>query len=356
MATLWGSSGSGESCNDSYTTEQKNTIFSAMGGTALVSFSLCVVAMMFVLCFKLHKKFVYRLALYQVFSSMLVSLAVMLATVPIYIHDLIPYTTICTAGGYILEYLMWVKLLFAFFLLFHIFCLAAFLKNLMKLEVYYVLLSFLIPLLFTWIPFIHTSYGSTESWCWIRAHSSCDPTQRYWEGFIEQFALWYGPLSICIFVSIPAIIVILVAFKYRYNRLSPSESDPLLEECMKRYMLKVYFRKLIPLLIYPIIFFALFLFPIFRQVHHAISPPNFTLSLIHSVCYASVGLFSSIVLILHVLLVRRLKSWNEYFFHKNTETYDPTISLAENPNMVYDDRIGAFIITGPRGSSLINNI
>ncbi len=329
-----------------------------MGSTALVSFSLCAIAMLFVVCFKLHKKFAYRLAMYQVLSSMFVSLAVIFATVPIYYKDKddIPHKTLCIAGGFVLEYLMWVKLLFTFFLFFHIFCLAVFLKNLMNLEVYYVLLSFLLPMVFTWIPFIHTSYGPMESWCWIKEYTDCHHTQHYWEGFIEQFALWYGPLSICILASIPTIIIILVAFKYRYNRLSPSESDPLLEECMKRYMLKVYFRKLIPLLIYPIIFFALFLFPIFRQVRHAISHPYFDLSLAHSLCYASVGLFSSIVLILHVLLARRLKSWNEYFFHKNTETYDPTISLAENPNTIYDDRIGAIVITGPPGSSFYNQI
>ncbi len=51
-----------------------------------------------------------------------------------------------------------------------------------------------------------------------------------------------------------------------------------------------------------------------RQVHKALSSPvNFRLSIAHSICYASFGLFSSLLLIIHVLLVCRLKTWKEHF-------------------------------------------
>ena len=346
---MYDSSGDNSMNCSLYTSKQKTIILAAMGGTGACSISLSIVALLFVFCYKLHKKFAYRLAAYQVLSSMLLSMAVLVAAVPLHIHSNHSIRKIfCQASGFLLEYFMWVNLLQSLCLLFHIFCLAVFLRNLRKLETSYVVISVCLPLFFTWIPFLRRSYGETESWCWIKGYKNDCKTNDYLKGIIEQFAMWYGPLSICIIISLIAILLILVAFKYRYNKLSgPSEEDPLLENCMKRYMLKVYFRKLIPLLIYPVVFFALFVLPVVKQIHHTLYPESFGLSLAQSVCYASVGSFSGVVLILHVLLARRLKSWNEYFFHDHAKQLGSTV---DDLKMRYDEGVEAVVIESPNTS------
>ena len=346
---MYDSSGDNSMNCSLYSSKQKTIILAATGGTGACSISLSIVALLFVFCYKLHKKFAYRLAAYQVLSSMLLSMAVLVAAVPLHIHSHHSIRKIfCQASGFLLEYFMWVNLLQSLCLLFHIFCLAVFLRNLRKLETSYVVISVCLPLFFTWIPFLRRSYGETESWCWIKGYKNDCKTNDYLKGIIEQFAMWYGPLSICIIISLIAILLILVAFKYRYNKLSgPSEEDPLLENCMKRYMLKVYFRKLIPLLIYPVVFFALFVLPVVKQIHHTLYPESFGLSLAQSVCYASVGSFSSVVLILHVLLARRLKSWNEYFFHDHAKQLGSTV---DDLKMRYDEGVEAVVIESPNTS------
>ncbi len=243
-------------CTGFYTSHQKKVIFISVGSTGLVSVSLCVVAIALLLWFKLHKKFAYRLASYQVITSMLISCTVVMATVPIIGKR---YFVFCQIIGFFLEYFLWTKLLFVLCLIYHIFCLAVFSKNFKHLEPCYILVSFCVPLLFTWIPFVHRSYGLTESWCWIR-DTECNG-DRYMIGFIEQYVLWFGPLAVCIIASFIAIIVILVAIKKRYNQVietEVSENNPLIENPVKTYMLRVYFRKLLPMLIYPMVFLSYF--------------------------------------------------------------------------------------------------
>ena len=63
------------SCNvtGNLTSEQKNTLLIIFGSTSGAGVIVCVVSVLLVLFKKLYKKLVYRLALYQVLSSLLFS-------------------------------------------------------------------------------------------------------------------------------------------------------------------------------------------------------------------------------------------------------------------------------------------
>lgn len=320
---LYSNSTRNETCLPFFTTNQIRKIMITAGTIGSTSLVLCVFALSLVLRYGLYKKPVYRLASYQVIGSILVSVVMVLATVPILpvfdkrgsiIHK------ICMVLGFLLEYVLWIKLLIALCLIFHIFCIGVIRKNFGKVEVYYIAFSLLFPLLFVWIPFTTKSFGLTQSWCWIK-DSHCN-ARMYETGVIEQYSLWFGPLVLCALVSFIAIIIIVISFKYRYNKVMEvsTERDPLLENHVKKYMLNVYFRKLIPLLIYPIVFFLLFIFPTVRiRNHEALSSStNFKLALAHTSIYCSFGFFSGVLLILHVLLVRRLENWSD---HPNSKAF-----------------------------------
>ena len=293
-------------CNETYTNTQKNTLLIVAGCNGCVSFCMCVVAVSLVFCLRLYKVFTYRLAMYQVLSGMMFSCAVMLFFGSInYDGDSLPYVVVCKAQAFLTQYFLWVKLLFTMNLIFHLFCLAVFMKNFRKLELFYILLSTLFPLSFTWIPFIHNNYGVAGAWCWIRDWKDNCASQHYLEGIIEQFALWYGPLFVSLTVCIAITVIIFLVVLWRVCVCTMlSSHQPLLENNLKQRQ-KEMLQELLPLLAYPTIFCCISLIPIVNRIYDAVShSTSFELSLVHAITNYSMGLFSSAVLIMHVLIVR----------------------------------------------------
>ena len=296
------SSGDNETyCNETFSRTQRNTLLIVLGSTGLVSFSSCVVALSLVFHFGLHKKSTYRLAMYQVLSALAYSFILMLSFVSLNrSSDSLPFAIYCKAKAFFNVYILWVNLLFTISLTFHLFYLAVFLKNLEKMELFYVLFSTLFPLLFSWIPFIHNNYGVTGAWCWIRNWKGNCATQNYLEGIIEQFTLWYGPLFVCLTISIIATIIIVLVLLWRVCKAKSDVNQPLLKSKYKKAL-----HELLPLLAYPAIFNCLSLFSLVHRIYDAATPfTSFKLALAHSITISLLGLFSSTVLILHVVIVR----------------------------------------------------
>ena len=67
-------------------------------------------------------------------------------------------------------------------------------------EVVFLLLVFIIPAVFGWIPFITDSYGSTGLWCWI--HSIEKNCTIHGAGLAEQIALWTVPFALVAFLTL----------------------------------------------------------------------------------------------------------------------------------------------------------
>ena len=298
----------GTYCNETYSLVQKNILLVVLGGVGFVSFSVCMVAVSLVFCLKLFKKFTYRLAMYQVLSGMMLGfIHVLTPSLINYSGNSLPYLIVCKARAFLVEYFMWVKLLFTVYLIFHLFCLSVFLKNLQKLELIFVLTSTLFPLLFCWVPFIHNSYGLAGAWCWIRDWKDDCATQHYIEGIIEQFTLWYGPLFVCLTISIVAAIIILIVLLWRMCIIQSSQ-QPLLKNDMKQKHTEI-LKELLPLLAYPFLFFCLYLFPLINRLYDAINKvSSFKLAFAHAVTISMTGLFSGSLLIIHVVVIKTLSS------------------------------------------------
>ena len=67
-------------------------------------------------------------------------------------------------------------------------------------EVVFLLLVFIIPAVFDWIPFLTDSYGSTGLWCWI--HSIEENCTIHRAGLAEQIALWTVPFALVAFLTL----------------------------------------------------------------------------------------------------------------------------------------------------------
>ena len=292
-------------CNSSFTEHERNILIVSWLIPSIISFLMCSTALIFVISLKLYKHFVYRLAVYQVLACLFFSAIGILMMMNInYTKDTF-HVIECNIMAFLIHYAIWMKLLFTLCLVFHIFCMVVCFKNFEKLEILYILLSVLFPLVTAWIPFITHSYGVSNAWCWIRDWNENCPSERYKEGIIEQFTLWYGPLFVSLTVCVFVIGIIISVLAWRAcNRYKSQENEPLIisqEQNKNKKALK----QVLPLLAYPIIFYLLALLPFIDRVDEALSHSNYYLVLAHAIANALWGFFSGLALLVHVMILRK---------------------------------------------------
>ena len=285
-------------CNDSFSNEQRNHLQIVMMSSSFMSAVLCFFAVMVVLCYKLHKFFVYRLALYQVLSCLAFSMAEALQILNINYVENTYHGIVCRATAFLVTHTVWVKLFLTLCLVFHIYVRAVYLKNLKKCEITYIAISLSIPGFIASIPLITEYYGLAGAWCFIRDWKNHCPSEKDIAGIIQQFVLWYAPLVISLFICLIAVLIVVTKY-YFWRHCTCCHKTNTNEDANKEDV-----KKLLPLLAYPVIFFVLALFPLINRLYGAISPHNsFGLMLTHAVTEGLWGSCSALVLIGHVAYV-----------------------------------------------------
>ena len=296
--------------NSCKTTLQRNELILINGSIATFSFLCCVVAVSMVIVLRLYIHFIYRLAMYQVLASLFFSMSIGLALMLYdYKEDHLYYTVSCKMTAFLLVYSPWVKILFTSWLTFHLFSYVVFFKNLKRLEWLYISSSVFGPLLIACIPLVHNDYGFVGPWCYIRSWNDDCATEKYTEGIIEQFVLFYGPAFLMVGLCVVAIVTMLSVLLYRnYSRVIYDDQShaPLLDRDQRKEVIK----QLLPLLAYPIIYLLILIFPLTYRIYSAISPDTDFVSLLFlGLSYDSVGFFSSMALLVHLCSVQRYKRW-----------------------------------------------
>lgn len=109
----------GNCTNKSFDDETNDSILFTVCYTGLVSFFMCLLAISILCYLKLYKQFLYRLALYQVISSMDMSIVDILSvSVGSYAQNKQDCEGWCIALAFFRSYAEWMKLLFTFFLVY----------------------------------------------------------------------------------------------------------------------------------------------------------------------------------------------------------------------------------------------
>lgn len=159
--------------NDSEDTLLLNTIKPALALLSLVS---CLLAIVTLFCYKLHRSFNYRLIIYWLSASVLVS-GVFVVHLPIawyspsnqaLVHHcmFLAFAVFCSSSA---------MALMALFVTVEVCLLIICSMSLDKYEVPGVVLCFVLPLLFGWIPFVTDSYGFIDLRCGIVTRDeNCD--------------------------------------------------------------------------------------------------------------------------------------------------------------------------------------
>lgn len=273
---------------------------------------VCLLAAILVFVFKLHKMVTYRLALYQVLSGLAFALV---ATIKIIVinrsENPYVYDRVCITIGWLTMYCQLTKLLFTAWLTFHLFCFGVLHKNLNHLEALYVVTSLLVPAVMAAIPAITNTYGlSPLGGCFVYVQNDSQSI-----AVIERFVLWDGPAMAVLLLASAAMVVMVTSLaRIVCRRL---KYEPMIEGDQFWKAL----RQLLPLAIFPILFF-MFMLPVCAVHVQLARTPSLgrPLTLTASVFLVLWSMTSGAVLIAHITLVKCLSKQKSIVIQRNSNS------------------------------------
>lgn len=271
------------------------TVISATNG---VSAFVCLVAAILVFTHKLHKKLVYRLALYQVLASLaLATMNVVQSIFIFYTANPPAFARACIAVGLLTLYSEWTKLLFTMWVTFHLFCFAVLQKNFNKLEPLYVVTSLAVPGGMAAVPLITNTYGPEPRIgdCWIGV--SNDTSHLADAALIETYALWDAP-ALAILIAASAAMAIVVTKLACLVRRRATPYEPLTGG---RDTFWKALKQVLPLAIFPLMF-CIFMIPslVYDIFKYRASSSNESFALVTSTSFFLWGFASGVTLIVHI--------------------------------------------------------
>ena len=241
----------------------RQTLLIIRGTTAGLACLTCFIALLLMACFQLFYNTrkstmcTQRLIIYLTLSALFHSICLSLQPMSYNYKDEEAENSVflnvsCMATGFRLQYSSWVELLFTLVITVHLVLLPF--KKEYKIkwkELGYVLFPLILPLVFSWIPFLQKNYGMYGAWCWIQKDDlKCN---IFLEGMIEQFALWHGPRFILLSISL---LLLAVFFCHLHRLHQESEREAMLLQ-------------IIPLVIYSIVFQVLSWFGFVNDIYRA---------------------------------------------------------------------------------------
>ena len=194
----------------------------------------------------------------------------------------------CMAVGFLNQYSAWIVLLFSLMATVHV-LLFSLDKSYPKLEFCYFLAPFIVPLTFSWIPFIHDTYGLAGAWCWIRKEDK-DCTE-YLVGLIEQYILWYVPHFILEVINTVLVIIIFVIMRKVYKQKGKKKFN-------------IWFLQVLPILLFTIIYLFLNWSGTINHIYQTIYPvENIHLWMFHAILSSSWGLVTGISFTIYLIIL-----------------------------------------------------
>ena len=180
-------------CNSSLPGNVRKELVAILSSGGFAGVLSCGSALILLVFFRMYRTFSERLVLYLLLSGLFLASVLALQNLQItwVAFDFSQHHSLCQSMGFILQYSFWILLLLTTFIVLHLASLVFFYKTFNNSEPFLVLFSVIFPLFFSWVPFIHDTYGLSGAWCWIRVYHH-DDCHLHSEGLIEQYAMWYA--------------------------------------------------------------------------------------------------------------------------------------------------------------------
>ena len=279
---------------------------SACAGT--VSALCCIVVICLIFLLKKHYFFIQRMILYHCLAILLRALAVILRFYRPLVFDMdgTVQDMLCTISGFTNQLTLWILIMNYSILTFTLLMTAIYRKNVARLERLYVVLIFVFPLTFNWIPFIGNSYGYARAWCWIRSVNFDDDCSEHRLGMIFGTVLWNVPFFAILFVMIPTYLftIFYVARKRFCKRKKNTKIsyDPEMDRLKQHLNKEVW-----PILFFP---FGLILLNVTTVINALFSftgsPPVYPIWILHGMFAELQGAYSVLIFVLDHKTWKRL--------------------------------------------------
>ena len=277
-------------------------------GSAIVSALCCIFVICLIFLLKKHYFFIQRLILYHCLAALFRAAALITRFHRLkYNDDSKALKVFCSISGFMDQISLWYLMVDFSVITFTLLMIAVFHKNVARLERLYVVLIFVFPLTFNWIPFIEDSYGKSGAWCWIR-NLNYDDCSEHKFGSIIQNVLWKVPTYIFLIIMIPTYLMV-VGFVARQKCCS---KDGASREQNRDTLRRTLHEEVWPLLFFPFGALILNLLPLANEIYETIyiDDPSYELSLAGAVLSPLQGGYIALVYTLDCDTIRRLSYSN----------------------------------------------
>ena len=265
-------------------------------GSALVSALCCIFVISLIFLLKKHYFFIQRIILYHSLAVLVRSLSTALRFHRLgYGDESSALDTLCTISAFTGQVTLWVLIMDSLVISFVLLMSAFFYKNVARLEGLYVVLIFVFPLTFNWIPFINNTYGQFGAWCWIRVINYEDCSVHEF-GAILRLVLWNVPF-ICNHILLVPVYLFTLAYVAKQHCCKPRGRDTYNSkmETVKKHLNE----EVWPLLFFPLGIILFNLFPVVNAIYGTVSTePSYALWMLHAIFSPLQGGYVTLVYLL----------------------------------------------------------
>ena len=295
-------SGNNTNSSDCLSAEEQRTLSIAIACASSAASLACILAIVFTLASKGHKKFVHRLTLYLTVATLIEAVMSIFDVLPVH-HDGTAvvvrngFEEICAAFGFLFQVSMLLEKLVIGWIVFHLVlflvlrCSSSVIT--WKYEVCGLVVVVTLPFSFNWIPFVDGMYGLSGLFCWIKLseNSNCKYDNL---GLTLMFVLFYGPsFAVCLFTF-----VLLVAIAIAMCKRAMQSENGLCQPSVHLQGLK----EVLPLLVYPVFYFVVVVAVMatrLRELTTQAVKHSDSSGLVRDVIISCTRLFIPLVLMLH---------------------------------------------------------
>lgn len=295
------SNGQAFNCSDDNSTNRLDVLVYSTGAANAAGIVICVASIALAVCLKLHRRLIYRLAIYQVAGAVSYGTTAIIDVIQLlfmrYGKDRAINMPLCLTNAYLNTYTLLVVLFFTIITTVHLFMFAVFYKNLKRLEVCYFTLALVLPAVIAAVPFATKTYGQqfpNQPWCWIVLYiNGCSMESRSTAAIVEVFTLYLGTGLVTLLTLSSLVVVMLVVLRWRSRVMGVN---------------KVAIKQIIPLVVYPITSCVLIIVLIGRYVYDSLPIAarhrlDQTLSISDQVANACFLWTAGLYFLLHILVV-----------------------------------------------------
>ena len=258
---------SNRSCAEKYDNAAYHGLLYFRCVLSIISILFILSMLAVIILFKKYRFFTQRLILYLAISSLTYQVISALDVSSIKAYSDQNALNYCILIAVLTQIVIWWPFMATIVIVFDIFVRAVLKKPTERLEIPYILVIFVLPVLINWIPLVDSAFGPNRYFCWIKDENE-DCETDYINGIIFRAALFFIPCyTIVAFMIISLVITIISINRSKKNYNGKFDPQAI---ALKKQMEE----EIRPILYYPIIFILTTVVSVVITIYNATNREN----------------------------------------------------------------------------------